>query len=326
LLINALVSKLRRARIKQQLTNISVIDQSSSAITTAPIARRTPENSGRTPSPSLPVGETEVVAHAGVPNPAGPEEHPDAGTSNALDRQVTAIVVDPVAEDVMTSKTSIPTLVNQAGLNQDLGISLTMTDIAAFEAIGTNQAHDADYNMAIDSIASDVGVPENSTDESMARVDQSMDIDLIASDIGASETLMIESASSDNAAKIPSDDESTHGQPVLTLASAIVNAPVQKPAPIKYINGMSAYEWERAENIKRNKKILTSLGLDNTGEQVFGKRGKENRAPSKSNGKNPTKRKETVVVNKRTLRSTGKGILERSAHVITDIELWLIHL
>jgi hypothetical protein len=317
LLINALVSNLRPARIKQQLTNISVVGQSSSAITTAQIARGTPDNPGRTPSPSLQVGETEVVAHAGVPNPAGSEEHSDPGTSNALDGQVTAVVVDPVAGDVMVSKISIPALANQADL----------TDVGTSEVIGTNQADDADYNMAIDPTASDVGVPEMSTDESVARVDQSMDVDLIASDIGASGTLMIGLANSDDAPKIPSGNESNHGQPVLTHVSAIVNAPAQKPAPIKYINGVSVYEWERAENIKRNKNILTSLGLDNTGEQVFGKRGKENSAPSKSNGKNTRKRKGTGVVNnKRTLRSAGKGVLDRSARVITDIELWLIHL
>jgi hypothetical protein len=317
LLINALVSNLRPARIKQQLTNISVVGQSSSAITTAQIARGTPDNPGRTPSPSLQVGETEVVAHAGVPNPAGSEEHSDPGTSNALDGQVTAVVVDPVAGDVMVSKISIPALANQADL----------TDVGTSEVIGTNQADDADYNMAIDPTASDVGVPEMSTDESVARVDQSMDVDLIASDIGASGTLMIGLANSDDAPKIPSGNESNHGQPVLTHVSAIVNAPAQKPAPIEYINGVSVYEWERAENIKRNKSILTSLGLDNTGEQVFGKPGKENSAPSKSNRKNTRKRKGTGVVNnKRTLRLAGKGVLDRSARVITDIELWLIHL
>jgi hypothetical protein len=257
--------------------------------------------------------------HAGVPSPVGSEQHPVPATSNALDGQVTAVVVNPVAGDVMISKTSTPTLANPGDLSQNAGISQIMTDVGTSEAVRTNQADDADYNMAIDPIAGDVGVPEM-----LAQADQSMDVD-IASDIGASGTSMAEVANSDDAPKTPSGDEPTHGQPVLTLASAIVNAP-PKPAPIKYINGMSAYEWERAENIKKNKHILASLRLDNTAEQLFGKHGKENSAPSKLNGKNPRKRKEIVIVNKRTLRSTGKGILERSARVITDIKLWLIHL
>jgi hypothetical protein len=55
--------------------------------------------------------------------------------------------------------------------------------------------------------------------------------------------------------EVLSRDDRTHDQPVSSVfMQATVNTPVWKPAPIKYINGMSEYEWEKAENIKTNKK------------------------------------------------------------------------
>jgi hypothetical protein len=53
--------------------------------------------------------------------------------------------------------------------------------------------------------------------------------------------------------------------------------------PVKYINGMSPYEWERQKNIDRNQKLLAALDMGGTVEGLFGKmagKGKENKQAS----------------------------------------------
>jgi hypothetical protein len=108
-----------------------------------------------------------------------------------------------------------------------------------------------------------------------------------------------------NADETPSSSDSTQGQSVSTVfTQTVTNRPVPKLAPIKYINGMTEYEWEKAENIKKNKKLLVSLGLDNVGKHVFGKHDKENTPRSKSKRKVGKALKSNVE--KRPLRSTGK--------------------
>jgi hypothetical protein len=103
--------------------------------------------------------------------------------------------------------------------------------------------------------------------------------------------------------------ETAQGEDVAKGQPAGAKVPA-KPKPIRYLDGkqVSEYEWERNEQIERNKKALTELGLGDAGEKLFGKKGKrkgkENQiAPAKEN-----KRLPWANVEKRALRSSGKAV------------------
>ena len=114
----------------------------------------------------------------------------------------------------------------------------------------------------------------------------------------------------------------TPGQIVSQVAPVPAKVSPMKLAPIKYINGMSSYEWEKQQNIERNKKLLTRLGLDDTNEKLFGKEGKENKKGSKPRKPKPAKVSKTL--GRRSLRSSGKVVTERSVVDFKDSELMLI--
>jgi hypothetical protein len=106
-------------------------------------------------------------------------------------------------------------------------------------------------------------------------------------------------------AVMPGDNDSAQGQPIPEVTpGAITAAPVLKLAPIKFINGMSEYEWKRQENIKKNNAVLAKLGLDNVGKHIFGTQGKENNPPSKPGRK---KKATKSSAERRTLRSSAKA-------------------
>src|ERR1700733_5501291 len=65
----------------------------------------------------------------------------------------------------------------------------------------------------------------------------------------------------------------------------------------------------RRKTLKKTKKLLVSLGLDNAGKHVFGKNDKENALCSKSKGK--VRKAPKSNVGKRTLRSTEKRRSDR---------------
>jgi hypothetical protein len=116
----------------------------------------------------------------------------------------------------------------------------------------------------------------------------------------------------------------TPGQIVSQVAPVPAKVSPMKLAPIKYINGMSSYEWEweKQQNIERNKKLLTRLKLDDTNEKLFGKEDKENKKGSKPRKPKPAKVSKTL--GRRSLRSSGKVVTERSVVDFKDSELMLI--
>lgn len=106
-------------------------------------------------------------------------------------------------------------------------------------------------------------------------------------------------------------------------AQAVVMAPA-KPKPIRYLDGkrVSEYEWERSEKIKENGQLLTKLGLNDTGKQLFGKKqdkeGKENRRIEDRPLK--TKRK-MAGAGQRKLRSSAMAVPNTSVSIVINIGL-----
>jgi len=272
------------------------------------------------------VGETgdDVGVGQHVLNLASSQQNREPETSGASDPLVTD---DQILDGITVSATLITGSASQAEVDQNPNVNPILSDVGASETLiaSSGDQSEVDQDMDVDSIAGDVAAIESSTAGSVnqANSDQNMEVDPSASDAGTSGTLTVGGVDAlaigmpnETIYEIP--DGSNFTQSVLTVAPAITNTPVQKAAPIKYINGMSAYEWERAENIKQNKKILVSMGLDDMGKQVFGKHNKENNVPSKSK-KNPRKPMKTGV-SKRKRRSSGKPISDRLACVMTDID------
>lgn len=113
-------------------------------------------------------------------------------------------------------------------------------------------------------------------------------------------------------AVMPGGNDPVQGQSTSEVTpGAITAAPVLKLAPIKFINGMSEYEWQRQENIKKNNALLAKLGLDNVGKHIFGMQGKENNPPSKLGRKKAAK----SGAERRILRSSAKAVPNRSVHI-----------
>jgi hypothetical protein len=306
---------------------IAVVDKviETTASTTQTSARVKGPN--KTPNSSSHIGEMEDGVGIGqpVPNLASSEQNRAPETSGASDPLATDI--DPISNGITVSETLIARSASQPDADQNPNANHIPSDVVASGTSITSSGDqtEVDQDMDVDSIAGDVAAIENSTAASVnqANSDQDMEVDQIASDAATSGTLTVGSTNGVDALAIGTPNETicetpaggNSTQPVLTVAPAITNTPVPKAAPIKYINGMSAYEWERAENIKQNKKILASMGLDNAGRQVFGKHNKENNPPSKSKRK-PKK----TSAEKRKLRSSGTPISDRLACVMTDIE------
>lgn len=302
---------------------ITVVDK---AIDTTASTTQTSRVKGlnKTPNSSSHVGDGVGVGQP-VPNLTSSEQNRAPETSGASDPLATD--VDPILDGITVSETLIARSASQPDADQNPNVNHIPSDVVASETsiASSGDQPEVDQDMDVDLIAGDFAAIENSTAASVnqANSDQNMEVDQIASDAGISGTLTVGSTNGVDALAIGTPNETIREtpaggnstQPVLTVAPATTNTPVQKAAPIKYINGMSAYEWERAENIKENKKILASMGLDNTGRQVFGKHNKENNAPSKSKRK-PKK----TGAEKRKLRSSGKPISDRLVCVMTDID------
>ena len=116
----------------------------------------------------------------------------------------------------------------------------------------------------------------------------------------------------------------TQGENVAKEAQVVVMAPT-KPKPIRYLDGkqVSEYEWERSETIKENGQLLTKLGLNDTGKQLFGKKGKEgkeNRGIENRPLKTKTK-KVWVGAGQRKLRSSVKAVPNTSVSIIINMGL-----
>ena len=120
------------------------------------------------------------------------------------------------------------------------------------------------------------------------------------------------------------DTIATQGENVAKEAQVVVMAPA-KPKPIRYLDGkqVSEYEWERSETIKENGQLLTKLGLNDTGKQLFrkkGKEGKENRGIENRPLKTKTK-KVWAGAGQRKLRSSAKAVPNTSVSIIINMGL-----
>lgn len=94
-----------------------------------------------------------------------------------------------------------------------------------------------------------------------------------------------------------------------TAEPPLAQAPEVILQPIKYINGMSQYEWDKLQNIDRNKKLIEALGMKGAVEGVFGKKagkGKENEPTSRKK----VSRKRTSKVEKRVTRLGAKATMD----------------
>jgi hypothetical protein len=81
--------------------------------------------------------------------------------------------------------------------------------------------------------------------------------------------------------------------------------------PIKYINGMPQYEWDKLQNIERNKKLLQALDMEGAVEGVFGKevgKGKENKPTS---GKRASRQPTSTKGKKRVTRAGVKATVAK---------------
>jgi hypothetical protein len=243
-----------------------------------------------TSSEHHPLPETRTSASVDADTATCSEQRFVPETSAGSDAQITDMDVDPVAFDV----------------GAEISTGSEHDPIPETSANGNSQITDMD----VDPAASNVRACESPISGLAMVVDSNINLDL-TSDVDTPNA-----APSGTPGGTSGGKDSTLGQPV---APAVINAPVWKPAPIKYINGMSEYEWHKAENIKKNQKLLTTLGLDDVGKKLFGK---ENMAPSKSKRKNPGKPPKANVA-KQTLRSSGKN---RSEYVMAHIGWLLIYL
>jgi hypothetical protein len=145
-----------------------------------------------------------------------------------------------------------------------------------------------------------------------------MDID-VQVDIASSETFNDNSIMGMQTGQVPDEvPDGVLGEqatvqtiPVEATAETTVVQALAATTPVRYLDGkcVSEYEWARSETIKENRKALVALGLDNVGENIFGKpqsrKGKEN----KTAGNPPSKKKVPwAAAGKRWLRSSGKEI------------------
>jgi hypothetical protein len=302
---------------------ITVVDKVINTIASTTQTSVRVKGPDKTLNSSSHVGETEDDVGVGqhVLNLTSSQQNREPETSGASDSLVTD---DPILDN---SETLTTRSASQADVDQNPNANPIPIDVVASEnsIAGSGDQAEVDQDMDVYPIADDVTAIENSTAGSVnqANLDENMEVKPIASDAGTFGTLTVGGVDAlaigmPNKMIHETPDGSNFTQPVLTVVPAITNTPVQKAAPIKYMSGMSAYERERAENIKQNKKILASVGLDNTGKDVFRKHNKENNAPSKLK-KNPRKLMKTSV-EKRKLRSSGKPISDRLACVMTNID------
>jgi hypothetical protein len=122
-----------------------------------------------------------------------------------------------------------------------------------------------------------------------------------------------------------SDTVATQGEHVVKEAQAVVMTPA-KPTPIRYLDGkrVSEYEWERSEKIKENSQLLTKLGLNDTGKQLFGKKqgkkGKENRGIEDRPLK-PKRQNTRAGAGQRKLRSSAKVVPNTSVSIVINTGL-----
>jgi hypothetical protein len=85
--------------------------------------------------------------------------------------------------------------------------------------------------------------------------------------------------------------------------------------PIKYINGMSPYEWDRLQNIERNNNLFTALGMKGAINGLFGKeknakKGAENKPPKRKSMRKLSKSK-AATVEKQVTRAGVKATLDK---------------
>jgi hypothetical protein len=158
------------------------------------------------------------------------------------DAQVTDMEVDSLAPDGVAS---------EALEKMDVNIPLTddTTNGISAETL-IDETRSADESPNADAFSADVTANVDNT-PSTDQNSNTHDADVTANVDNTPNTSKTPNTNKTFIAdEVLNHDDRTHDQPVSSVfTQATVDTPVWKPAPIKYINGMSPYNLERVENI-----------------------------------------------------------------------------